>query len=128
MLNNIQALRFFAAFAVVLFHSRKLFEQLGLQADAGDWTAARRTLGAKLKHGSLPRDVHRRRDAVLALGEVAELVSETASIEAREAVIAANRQSPDLIPAAVMASDAYVKQGKPKYATRVIRKAWESSW
>ena len=100
---------------------------LGLQADAGDWAAARRTLGAKLKHGSLPRDVHRRRDAVLALGEVADLVSDSASIETREAVIAANRQSPDLVPAAVMASDAYVKQGKPKYATRVIRKAWEAA-
>ena len=33
MLSNIQALRFFAAFAVVLFHSRKLFSELGLQGD-----------------------------------------------------------------------------------------------
>ncbi|NCF20834.1 MAG: acyltransferase family protein [Haliea sp.] len=33
MLNNIQALRFYAAFAVVLYHSRKLFMELGLQGD-----------------------------------------------------------------------------------------------
>ena len=34
MLKNVQALRFYAAFAVVLYHSRKLFTELGLQ---GDW-------------------------------------------------------------------------------------------
>lgn len=34
MLSNVQALRFYAAFAVVLYHSRKLFTELGLQ---GDW-------------------------------------------------------------------------------------------
>jgi exopolysaccharide production protein ExoZ len=34
LLSNIQALRFYAAFAVVLFHSRKLFTALGLE---GDW-------------------------------------------------------------------------------------------
>jgi exopolysaccharide production protein ExoZ len=33
MLDNIQALRFFAAFAVVLYHSRKLFNELGCQGD-----------------------------------------------------------------------------------------------
>ena len=34
LLNNVQALRFYAAFAVVLYHSRKLFTGLGLE---GDW-------------------------------------------------------------------------------------------
>ena len=36
-----------------------------LQAGAGDWAGARKVLGASLKHGHLPRDVHRRRDAIL---------------------------------------------------------------
>ena len=113
------------AFALKPKHEDTQNVLLQLQADAGDWSSARKTLSAKLKHGSLPRDVHRRRDAILALGEAADVMAEDKSIEAREASIAANRQSPDLIPAAVMASDAYVEQGKPKYATRVIRKAWE---
>ncbi|HOZ34443.1 MAG TPA: heme biosynthesis HemY N-terminal domain-containing protein, partial [Tabrizicola sp.] len=39
---------------------------LHLQSDAGDWSGARATLGAKLKAGTLPKDVYRRRDAVLA--------------------------------------------------------------
>jgi len=33
ILNNIQALRFYAAFAVVLYHSRKIFTELGCQGD-----------------------------------------------------------------------------------------------
>ncbi len=114
------------AFALKPKHEDTQNVLLELQADKGDWGAARRTLNAKLKHGALPRDVHRRRDAVLALGQAADIMAEDKTIEAREAAIAANRQSPDLVPAAVMAADAYVEQGKPKYATRVIRKAWEA--
>jgi HemY protein len=113
------------AFALKPKHEDTQNVLLQLQADAGEWSSARKTLNAKLKHGTLPRDVHRRRDAILALSEAADVMDDSKSIEAREAAIAANRQSPDLIPAAVMASDAYVEQGKPKYAARVIRKAWE---
>jgi HemY protein len=97
---------------------------LKLQADSGDWKGAREVLGAKLKQGLLPRDVHRRRDAVLALQEAKVILADDATIEAREAAIAANRQSPDLIPAAVMAAQSYVGIGKPNYAVRVIKKAW----
>lgn len=99
---------------------------LKLQAGAHEWSAARKTLGAKLKYGDLPRDVHKRRDAVLALGEARDILNEDNSIEAREAAIEANRLSPDLIPAAVMAADGYIADGKPKNATRVLRKAWEA--
>jgi HemY protein len=61
---------------------------LKLQSDAGDWSGARTTLGAKLKAGSLPRDVYRRRDAVLALQQARTVMDDAASIEAREAAIA----------------------------------------
>ncbi len=113
------------AFALKPKHEETQDVLLSLQASQHDWSGARKTLSAKLKHGSLPRDVHRRRDAVLALGEARDIVEESASIEAREKAIAANKMSPDLVPAAVMASDSYVAEGKPKYATRVIRKAWD---
>lgn len=98
---------------------------LKLQAEHGDWTGARRTLNAKLKHGALPRDVHKRRDAVLALSEARDVLAEGKTIEAREAAIEANRLSPDLIPAATQAARTYIDQGKPRYATRVLKKAWE---
>jgi len=97
-----------------------------LQAQAEDWSGARNTLSAKLKSGSLPRDVFRRRDAVLALSEAREIVEEGTPIEARERAIEANRQSPDLVPAAAMAARAYTDAGKPRYATRVLKKAWDS--
>lgn len=99
---------------------------LELQAGAGDWKGARHTLEAKKRAGALPGDVYRRRDAVLALQEAREVFAEGNSIEARETAIEANRLSPDLIPAAVMAARSYIAAGQPKYAARVLRKAWEA--
>ena len=99
---------------------------LRLQAEKEDWTGARKTLSTKLRNGQLPRDVHKRRDAVLALSEAKDILYENRTIEAREAAIEANRLSPDLIPAAVMAAKGYIEQGKPRYATRVLKKAWEA--
>lgn len=98
---------------------------LQLQAQNEDWSGARETLRAKLKYGSLPRDVHKRRDAVLALTEARDILDEGKDIDAREAAIEANRLSPDLIPAAVLAANGYVQQGSKRYAARVVRKAWD---
>jgi HemY protein len=98
---------------------------LKLQSDAGDWSGARATLGAKLRAGALPKDVYRRRDAVLALQQARTVFDDAASIEAREAAIEANRLSPDLIPAAAMAARGYLARGDKKNATRVLKKAWE---
>jgi HemY protein len=99
---------------------------LQLQAKSHDWQGARKTLGVKLKQGKIPRDVHKRREAVLALSQAADVLDEENSIEKREAAIEANRLSPDLVPAAAMAAREYIAQGRPKLAVRVIKKAWES--
>ena len=99
---------------------------LQLQAKSHDWQGARKTLGVKLKQGKIPRDVHKRREAVLALSQAAEVIDEENSIEKRESAIEANRLSPDLVPAAAMAAREYIAQSKPKLAVRVIKKAWES--
>ncbi len=114
------------AFALKPQHVATQDVLLGLQADSGDWNGARETLGAKLKYGALPRDVHRRRDAVLALSQAREIIAKGNSVEAREAAIEANRLSPDLVPAAVLAAHGYIDANKPKYAARVIVKAWQS--
>jgi HemY protein len=71
--------------------------------------------------------VHRRRDAVLALSEARDLIAEDATIERREAAIEANKLSPDLVPAAVMAAEQYISDGKPRYAARVLKKAWAAA-
>ena len=109
------------AFALKPRHEETQDVLLRLQADKEDWAGARKTLAAKLSTGTLPRDVHRRRDAVLALSEARNMADDSAAAEAIEA----NRLSPDLIPAAVMAAHSYIDQGKPRYATRVLKKAWE---
>lgn len=112
------------AFAMKPRHAETQDILLKLQSERADWKGARQTLGAKLKAGELPRDVYRRRDAVLALQEARIVIDDTASIEAREAAIEANRLSPDLIPAAAMAARSLVAKGDRKGATRVLKKAW----
>ncbi|SMX47223.1 heme biosynthesis protein HemY [Actibacterium lipolyticum] len=113
------------AFSLKPAHEETQDTLLRLQAEKADWSGARKTLNAKLKHGALPRDVHKRRDAVLALSEARDVLGEGKTIEARESAIEANRLSPDLIPAAAMAARTYIEQNKPRYAARVIKKAWE---
>ena len=115
------------AFALKPRHEETQDVLLRLQAEQHDWKGARKTLSTKLKYGSLPRPVHRRRDAVLALGEAKDIVDEDKSIDAREAAIEANRLSPDLVPAAAMAARAYVERDQRRYATRVLKKAWGAS-
>lgn len=114
------------AFALKPRHEEVQDVLLKLQADKGDWKGARDVLNAKARQGLLPRDVYRRRDAVLALQEAKGILDEGASVEAREAAIAVNKSSPDLIPAAVMAARAYIEKGSPRYAARLIQKAWEA--
>ena len=113
------------AFALKPRHEETQDVLLRLQAENEDWSGARTTLNAKLKHGSLPRDVHKRRDAVLALSEAKDILDDESSIEVQEKAIEANKLSPDLVPAAVMASNSYVKQERPKLAVRLLKKAWE---
>ena len=113
------------AFALKPKHVEVQDTLLRLQAQKADWVGARKTLNAKLKHGDLPRDVYKRRDAVLALSEAREILDENRPIEAREAAIKANRNSPDLIPAAAMAARGLIADGKKRPAMRVLKKAWE---
>ena len=113
------------AFALKPKHTETQDVLLKLQAEHADWKGARTTLGAKLKSGELPRDVYRRRDAVLALQEARVVMDDATPIDAREAAIEANKLSPDLIPAAAMAARSYILKSEAKNAVRVLKKAWE---
>ena len=114
------------AFAIKPKHEEIQDVLLKLQAQKHDWSGARKTLNAKLKTGTLPRDVHKRRDAVLALSEAKDVIDASKTIEAREAAIAANKASPDLIPAAVMAARGYIADGRQKNAVRILKRAWDA--
>ncbi|MFY0681938.1 MAG: tetratricopeptide repeat protein [Thalassovita sp.] len=98
---------------------------LQLQAQAEDWSGARETLNLKLKHGALPRDVHKRRDAVLALSEAKAVLDEGADIKTLESAIEANHLSPDLVPAAAMAARSLSAKGQVRKATKILKKSWE---
>ncbi|WP_158965014.1 heme biosynthesis protein HemY [Chachezhania sediminis] len=101
---------------------------LRLQATSGDWTGARGTLAAKLKSGTIPKDVYTRRTAVLALSQAeAAMMNGETTPAARDQAIEANRLSPDFVPAAVAAARAMNAQGRPKPAAKVIRKAWDTT-
>src|SRR6056297_2122464 len=52
------------AFRIKPAHEEIQDTLLQLQTQSEDWAGARETLNAKLKHGNMPRDVHRRREAV----------------------------------------------------------------
>ncbi|MEL6959456.1 MAG: heme biosynthesis HemY N-terminal domain-containing protein [Pseudomonadota bacterium] len=113
------------AFAIKPKHVETQDTLLRLQAEKADWAGARKTLTAKLKTGQLPRDVHKRRDAVLALSDAKERMDAGETAKAHEMSIEANRMSPDLVPGAAMAARSYIAQGNARAAARVIKKAWE---
>lgn len=100
---------------------------LQLQAQHEDWSGARATLASALKAGNLPRDVHKRRDAVLALAHASDAMAEGKVEEATRTAMDANRMSPDLVPAAAMAARLSVANGAPKPATKLLRKAWDTA-
>lgn len=99
---------------------------LQLQARAKDWSGARQTLTLKLKQGKLPRDVHKRRDAVLALSEARAIFDAGSSEKALDAAVEANRLSPDLVPAAALAARRLIETNQGKKAAKLLKKTWEA--
>jgi HemY protein len=111
-------------------HSETQDTLLALQARCENWQGARKTLAAQARTRALPRDLHNRRDAVLAIAAAYNAASgaEGAVLDAAtaEQVLSANRKSPDLVPGAAMAARAKIQQGAKKAADRIIRRAWEA--
>ena len=112
------------AFALKPKHVEIQDALLKLQANQEDWQGVRTTLNAKLKHGALPRDVHKRRDGVFALSQARELRAEGKLKEAHKLAVEANRISPVLVPAALLVARGYLEQDKPKLAAKALRAAW----
>jgi HemY protein len=98
-----------------------LFE---MQSDASDWVGARETIKTKVHKGSLPKDVGRRREAILALADAKDKL-ETDEIEAaKAATLNANKLAPMLVPAAVLAAELQTLSGNKSSAAKIIKKAW----
>ena len=96
---------------------------LRLQARSENWDGARRVLSAKLKSGDMPKDVYRRREAVLSLADARDKLRAGQKDEARAEILEANRLSPELVPAAVMAARLHIESGEKRRAAKVLKAA-----
>ncbi len=113
------------AFALRPKHHGNLDTLFALQSEKSDWSGARQTLGAKQRAHALPKDVVRRRDAILSLAE-AQMAMKAGDIEAaRNAVLQANALVPTLIPAAALAAQVRAEDGNKRAATKIIKTAWQ---
>ena len=75
----------------------------------------------------MPRDLHRRRDAVLALAHANDAIAEGQVLTATRDVAEAIRLAPNLVPAAVMSARLDVAANKKRQASKTIRKAWDQA-
>ena len=113
------------AFALKPRHVETQDTLLRLQAKTENWEGARRVLMAKLKSGALPKDVYKRREAVLSLADARARLTEGKTDLARAEALEANRLSPELVPAAVLAARMHIEAGEKRRAAKVLRAAWQ---
>ena len=97
---------------------------LRLQTTHENWAGARATLAVALKSGTLPREVHRRRDAILALAHAQDTLADGHVAEAVKSAREANRLAPNLPPAAAMAARLVAEDGNQNAAAKILRTAW----
>jgi HemY protein len=112
------------AFALKPRHVETQDTLLRMQAKREDWEGARRVLSAKLKSGALPKDVYKRREAVLGLAEARAQLARGDAERARAEALEANRLSPELVPAAVLAARMLIERGETRRAEKVLRTCW----
>lgn len=112
------------AFAIRPDHAETMNTLFALQSAKAEWRGASQTIAAEVKAHALPKDVGRRREAVLELAEARALL-DAGDIEAgKAAALKANKLSPALVPAAVLATEMYMLDDSKRAAGNVLRKAW----
>ena len=115
------------AFAIKPKHDPTLNALFDLQTEKAEWEGAQKTIEAKVRAGHLPKDVGKRREAILMLENARALLDKGEIGKGKEVALAANKLSPDLIPAAVLASEMYMLDSNRRAASNAIRKAWSQN-
>lgn len=115
------------AFALRPQHDATLDTLFQLQTEKGQWDGARKTVTAKVRANTLPRDVGKRREAVLALADARALLDAGDVTAGKEAAVHANTLSPNLVPAAQLAAEMHILDGNKRAATRVLKRAWQAN-
>lgn len=101
-----------------------LFE---LETQAGDWPRAGKVLEAQARMKLLPPDLVKRRRAVLAAATAKNLKDAGAVDAALVSARAALKITPGLVPAALIAADAWLRNGRLRRASGAIETAWETN-
>jgi HemY protein len=97
-----------------------------MQARAGDWDGALKTLAIARQNGHVEAAVANRRRAVLLTAEARDLESN----DPDKALTLANdalKLAPSLVPAAEIAGRILASRGETRHATRLIAKTWKLS-
>ncbi|MDB2407318.1 heme biosynthesis protein HemY [Jannaschia sp.] len=115
------------AFAIKPRHVEVQDTLLRLQARDANWDGARKVLSAKLKAGVLPKDVYKRREAVLSLADARAQLALDKTEKARGEAFEANRLAPELVPAAVMAAQMHTEAGDKRRAAKVLKACWQKT-
>ncbi len=108
-------------------HVETINTLFALQLEQGDWEGARRTLRASVSAKGLTSGVARRREAIVVLADARRRLEENDMVGGARAAAEANRLSPALVPAAVLASELELGKGNKKRAGGILRKAWSSN-
>ena len=112
------------AFSIRPKHEQTLNILFDLQTEKLDWKGAQKTIKANVRAGKLPKDVGLRREAILLFADAKEMLEAGEIDKGKAAAIAANKSSPDLIPAAILAAEMYMLENNKRSASRVLKKTW----
>lgn len=112
------------AFAINPAHTGTIETLFQLQTDKSDWEGARKTLNAHVRGRALPKDVGKRRDAVLSLANAVAANEADDKAKALENATKANKEAPGLISAAVLLAALKTEKGEARKAAQAIQKAW----
>lgn len=115
------------AFALKPQHDPTLNTLFDLQTEKSEWSGAQKTIEAKVRSGHMPRDVGRRREAVLALADAKQLLDAGDIDAGKAAAFKAQKLSPALVPAAVLAAEMHMLDDSKRAATNVLKKAWSAN-
>lgn len=115
------------AYALRPRHNETLDTLFALQSEKSDWSGARQTLVAKQRAKALPKDVAKRREAVLLLADAKTALDAGDDTAARTAALAANKLSPTLVPAAVLAARILASEGAKRQATKILKAVWQQA-
>ena len=102
-------------------------ELFSLEAAAGDWQAAEKTLAHTIKRKLLPGPDGARRQAIVLFAQARAAADRGESKRALELARKAHAQLPDFSPAPALAGRLQGAAGEPRKARKLLRQAWQAS-